>query len=62
MSRDEELISKGDEAKRRLGVGIERSKALIRQYRANLLALRETLDRQRSSVVPVTLQPQRPKR
>jgi hypothetical protein len=62
MSREEELISKGDEAKRRLGLGMERSKALLSQYRASLLALREALDRQRSAVVPARIEPSRQQR
>ena len=59
MSRDEEMNSKADEAKRRLGIGIQRSKALIAQYRANLLTLRDALENGRSSAVPAGAQAQR---
>ena len=60
MSRDEEIMFKGDEAKRRLGVGIERSRALITHYRTRLLTLRDALDRQKAAV-PVSAQ-SRPQR
>jgi hypothetical protein len=46
MSRDEELLLNGraEDAKRRLCRGIERSKAVVAQYRAKLLTIRSTLE------------------
>ena len=62
MSRDEEFMFKGEEAKRRLGAGIERSKALIAQYRTSLLTLRDGPALQGSAEIFAGAQPPRPQR
>ena len=61
MSRDEEFMFKGDEAKRRLGIGIERSRDLIAHYRSRLLTVRDALDRQKMAI-PASAQQSRPQR
>ncbi|MFN3388942.1 MAG: hypothetical protein ACK40O_08410 [Allosphingosinicella sp.] len=47
MARGDETnrVREGDEAKRRLGAAILRSRAILAQYRARLLLLRQSFDR-----------------
>ena len=44
--RSKGRIDEGEAARRRLRVGIERSKALVDQYRRRLLLLRRALERE----------------
>ena len=61
MSRDEEakLTARAEDAQRRLRQGVEKTRALIAQYRGRLLMLRAAAERQRvgRNVIPIRPRP-----